>query len=120
MLTVFERIPDFFVERYNEELEAWGRNFGKIGPVKSIVLKEGAFADLSPDPEHGAVLIQVRLMARMERLRGRVTVTPYEDADEAKIRRHCEKLQRLGVHPRQFSKEPERPWLPFMPSIGRA
>lgn len=120
MLTVFERVPDFFVERYDEELQAWGRNFGKIGPVKSVVLKEGVFSDVSPDPEHGAVLIQVKLIAKMERLRERVTVSPLTERDEAMIRQHCEKLQKLGIHPRQFSKEPARPWIPFLPTVGRA
>lgn len=35
MLTVFERIPDYFVERYDFEISAWGRAFQKIGPVKT-------------------------------------------------------------------------------------
>lgn len=118
MLTVFERIPDFFVERYDEELQAWGRNFGKIGPVKTVVLREGPFADLSPDPEQGAVLLGVRLVAKMERLRERVTVSPQGERDEAVIRRHCEKMERLNIHPRNFWKEPERPWLPFMPTVA--
>lgn len=117
MLTVFERIPDFFIERYDEELQAWGRNFGKIGPVKSVVLKEGPFADLSPDPEQGAVLLGVKLVAKMERLRDRVTVAPLGERDEAVIARHCEKMRRLNIHPRRFWKEPERPWLPFMPTV---
>lgn len=120
MITVFERIPDFFVERYDEELQAWGRNFAKVGPIKAIIIKEGPFSDLSPDPEQGAVLIQVKLLAQMERTRGRVTVAPLTEEDEAKIRRHCEKMARLNIHPRKFWKEPERPWLPFMPTVGQA
>lgn len=120
MITVFEKIPDFFVERYDEELQAWGHNFGKVGPVKAIVLKEGPFADESPDPSVGPVLIQVKLLARMEREKVRVTVAPLGEEDEAKIRRHCEKLVRLGVHPRQFWKEAPRAWLPFMPTLGSA
>lgn len=120
MITVFDRIPDFFVERYDEELQAWGRNFGKIGPVKAIVLKEGPFADVSPDPEVGPVLIQVKLIAKMERAAERVTVAPLGEHDEEQIRKHCEKLVRRGVHPRQFWKEEPRAWLPFMPSLGSA
>jgi hypothetical protein len=119
MLTVFDRIPDFFVERYDEELQAWGRNFGKIGPIKTIVLKEGPFSDLSPDPEQGAVLLGVKLIAKMERSRDRVEVSPLSERDEEIIRRHCEKMQRLNIHPRKFWKEPERPWLPFMPTVGQ-
>lgn len=120
MITVFDKIPDFFVERYDEELQAWGRNFSKVGPVKAVILKEGPFSDISPDPEQGAVLIQVKLMARMERARERVTVSPSTERDEELIRKHCEKMVRLNIHPRKFWKEPERPWLPFMPTVGRA
>ena len=120
MITEFDRIPEFFVIRYNEELEAWAGAFSRIGPVKAIVLKEGPFSDVSPDPEQGAVLIQVRLIAKMERLKGRVTVSPMGERDEEMIARHCEKMRKLNVHPRKFWKEPERPWLPFMPTLGRA
>jgi hypothetical protein len=117
MLTVFERIPDYFVERYNEEICAWGVNLGKIGPVKTIILKEGPFSDLSPAEDQGAILLGVRLIARMEMLRDRVTVSPFNERDEEIIARHCRKMQALGVGPRLFWKEPPRPGLPFMPNI---
>ena len=120
MITVFDNIPDFFVERYNEEIEAWAANFSKVGPVKQVILKEGPFADVSPDPEQGAVLIGVKLIAKMERVRGRVTVSPMGERDEELIRKHCDKMVRLNIHPRKFWKEPERPWLPFMPTVGTA
>lgn len=116
MITVFEKIPDWFVERYDGELCAWAANFAKIGPVKGIVLREGPFSDLSPDAEQGAVLLQVKLIARMERGRERVTVGPLTERDEVLIARHCEKMERLKVSPRMRLVEPERPWLPFMPS----
>lgn len=117
MLTVFEKIPDYFAERYDDELQAWGRNFGKVGPVKSIVLKEGPFADLSPNPEQGAVLLAVKLIAKMSRTKDRVEVSPLTERDEMVIAKHCEKMRRLNIHPRKFWKEPERPWLPFTPSV---
>ena len=117
MITIFQRIPDYFIERYDDELTAWGRNFGKIGPVKSIMLREGCFSDPSPNEEQGARLFVVRLMAQMEKRSGspRVTVCPYSDMDEMLIFKHCEKMQRLNVPPRARLIEPERPWLPFMP-----
>jgi hypothetical protein len=121
-VTVFEYgsgrpMPDWFVERYDDELAAWGSNFSKIGPIKSVVLREGHFSDLSPDPEQGAVLLQVKLLAEVSSRRDRVTVRPLGDQDEMLIARHCEKMQRLGVHPRAILKEPERPGIPFMPTI---
>ena len=123
MMTVFERVPEFFVERYNEEMLAWGRNFKKIGPVKQFVLREGVWAASSPDPEQGAVLIAVKLLATIKRGdfgnhdNDRVIVSPLTDEDEAKIRHHCERMSALGVSSRLFSKEPPRPWIPTMPRI---
>ena len=116
MLTVFDKIPEYFAIRYDDEIQAWARNFSKIGPVKNIVLREGKFADLSPDPEQGAQLIQVKLIAKMERIQGRVTVSPFSERDQEMIAKHCEKMERLRVPPLAILKEPERPWLPFMPS----
>lgn len=116
MLTVFERIPDYFVERYDTELQAWGSNFAKIGAVKTIVLREGYLSDLSPNEEQGAVLLAVRLMAKMERGHARVTVSPQSEQDEALIARHCEKLQAARIPPRAVLTEPARPFLPFVPS----
>ncbi len=123
-VTIFEYrngrpLPDWFVERYDDELRAWGANFSKIGPIKSIVLREGYFADLSPDAEQGAVLLGVKLIAEVSSRRDLVTVRPLGDQDEALIARHCEKMQRLGVWARAVLREPERPGVPFMPNIYR-
>lgn len=119
MITVFERIPDYFVERYDPEICAWAANFSKIGPVKGIVLREGHLSDVSPDPEQGAVLLQVKLLARMERLKDRVTIEPFDEQSGMLIAKHCEKMVRHKVHPRMILREPARPWLPFMPVTGR-
>jgi hypothetical protein len=120
MITVFERIPEYFIVRYDSELQAWGANFAKIGVTKGIVLKEGGLSDMSPDPENGPVLLQVKLLAQVEKWRDRVTVTPLTEADEMLIRKHCEKMIRAGVAPNKFSKEPERMWIPAMPEIKPA
>jgi hypothetical protein len=117
MVTVFDKIPTYFVERYDEEICAWAKNFPAIGPVKSIVLKEGRLSDISPDEQAGAVLRQVKLIARMERLRGRVTITPYDESDERMIANHCRKMEKAGWPARLFDKEPARPWIPFMPTV---
>lgn len=122
MITVgrvkFERIPDYFLERYDTEIAAWAENFAKIGPVKSFVLREGYFSKSSPNEEQGAELIQVKLIARMSR-KG-VEIEPFTKRDEEQISKHCTKMQLLGVPSRAILKEPPRPWLPFMPAMGRA
>ena len=61
-------LPEYFVARYSYELREWGRNLKKIGLVKTIVLREGTLSDLSPDPEIGAVLLGVKLQAKIERM----------------------------------------------------
>jgi hypothetical protein len=113
-----DRIPDYFMIRYDDEIVAWAANFAKIGPVKSIVLREGHLSEVSPNEEQGAELLQVRLLAKMSR-RG-VEIEPYTKRDEEVIARHCAKMQRLRVDARAVLREPERPWLPFMPRIGKA
>lgn len=117
---VFEGIPDYFVERYAEELGLWGKNLGKIGLEKHIVLNEGALSDLSPDEEMGAVLIRVTLKAKVERLaqdRLRLVISPCDERDERMIALHCEKMQRAGIPASVALVEPERPGMPFMPTI---
>lgn len=118
MITVgrvkFDRIPVFFMERYDREIAAWAENFQRIGPVKSFFLREGYLADLSPDPEQGAVMIVVKLIAKLSR-RG-VEISPLHPRDETLIALHCEKLQRAGLPSNAVLQEPARPWLPFMPS----
>lgn len=121
MLTVgrvkISRIPDYFIERYDREIAAWAENFKKIGPVKSFVLREGHLAEPSPDPDMGPVLLQVKLLAKISR-KG-VEIEPYTKLDEAKIARHCERMQAAGMPANAFTKEPQREWLPFMPTIGK-
>jgi hypothetical protein len=120
MITVgtvkIDRIPDFFLERYDREIAAWAQNFEKIGPVKSFILREGHMANVSPDPEQGAELIQVKLIAKMSR-RG-VEISPYTRRDETVIALHCEKMQRAGFRSKTFTPEPPRPGLPFLPTIN--
>ena len=113
----FSDIPDYFLERYDDEIAAWAQNFAKIGPVKAFVLREGHFADVSPNEEQGAELIQVKLIARLSR-RG-VEIEPLTERDCRNIARHCEKLRRLNVPARAVLVEPPRPWLPFMPMVGK-
>lgn len=121
-VTIFEYkngvpMPDYFVERYDDELKLWGANFSKIGPIKHIVLREGYFSDLSPNEEQGAVLYRIGLVAEVSSTRDRVTVRPLDEMSEAHIARHCEKMQRLGIPARAVLKEPERLGIPILPRI---
>lgn len=112
-------VPDYFVLRYQDELRAWAHNFKKIGFRKHVVLREGGLADLSPNPEQGAVLISVELTARVDRLDGddlRIVVGA-DEQNEALIRRHCEKMERNGIPAGLVLVEPDRPGIPILPRI---
>ncbi len=119
MITVgsvrFFGIPEYFLERYRGEINAWALNIRKIGLVKSFVLREGYLSDLSPDPEQGAVLLQVKLACRP--WSNGVEILPLEERDRELIIKHCEKLQRAGLPSNAVLREPERPWLPFVPDL---
>jgi hypothetical protein len=115
-------VPDYFVQRYQTELRAWAANLKKIGTTKHIVLREGNQADLSPDPEFGAQLIQVSLKCKIERIQGdelQIVVSAADDEQEWLIKRHCEKLTKAGIPAGMVLVEPDRPFVPFMPTIDR-
>lgn len=113
-------VPEYFQLRYAAELRAWAANLKKIGLTKHIVLREGSFSDLSPDLDLGAVLIQVELKAKIDRIRGdeiEIVISAADEEQQRRIARHCEKLQREGVPAGMVLVEPERPSVPFMPRI---
>jgi hypothetical protein len=111
----FIDIPEWFVARYDDEINAWAANIRKIGLVKSFILKEGQYADVSPDPEQGPVLLQVKLMVKP--WSGGVEIVPFREIDRELIAKHVEKMERNRVSPRMILPEPLRPGLPFVPRI---
>ena len=116
----FVDIPEYFLLRYSGEINAWAENVRKIGLVKTIVLNEGVFSELSPEPEYGAVLLGVRLRCRpwVRMLDGQIgiEIMPVEEQDRAVIERHVEKMERLGVKAEDKVVEPPRVGMPFMPA----
>lgn len=119
---VFDKtVPDYFVHRYAQELRLWAANFKKIGFVKTIVLREGGLSDLSPNEEQGAVLIGVKLTAKIDRLQGddlEICVSALDQENEMLICKHCEKLERNNIPAGLVLVEPERPGIPFLPTVG--
>ena len=114
-------VPDYFALRYAFELREWARNLKKIGLTKHIVLREGILSDSSPDEEQGAVLIQVTLKAKVERIQGdelQIVVSAEDEEQERRIKKHCEKMQRNKIPAGSVMVEPPRPGLPFLPNIG--
>ena len=116
----FVDLPDYFLRRYCGEINRWAENVRKIGLVKTIVLNEGVFSELSPEPEYGAVLLGVRLECRpwvgmLDQQIG-IEIGPLEEADRVVIARHVEKMERLGVRAEDLVVEPPRVGMPFMPA----
>jgi hypothetical protein len=111
------KLDDYFLERYFEEFQGWAKNFKKVGVVKSIVLKEGPFADPSPNEEMGPVLLQVKLIAKFDKRTQSVTIEPLGDQDERLIRNHVQKMKKIGIAARHFWKEAPRLWIPGMPAV---
>lgn len=120
---VFDKtVPDYFVHRYASELRAWAANFKKIGFKKRIVLREGGLSDLAPEAEQGATLYGVDLLAKIDRLDGddlQICVSAATEQDEMLVRKHVEKMERNKIPAGLVLVEPERPGIPFLPTITR-
>ena len=116
-------LPEYFVHRYGLELREWGRNFARIGPVKTIVLREGTLSDMSPAEDQGAVLRGVKLKAKIERLKNDemlIVISPDSEQDERIVRNHVQKMTQAGISAIASLVEPPRPGMPFMPNIAGA
>lgn len=115
-------VPEYFVLRYQAEIRAWGANLKKVGTIKSIVLREGSLAEMSPDETLGAELVQVKLKCRAERVRGdeiEIVVSALDEEHERRIKKHVEKMERNRIPALVELVEPERPFVPFMPTIDK-
>lgn len=120
--TVFEGIPDYFVERYDFDWRRWGSNFKQYGLNYRVIVREGGLADLSPNEEQGAVLLGVDMTCEIERRAGsvhKITVKVADEQSKAIMLRHCEKMQRVGIPARSVLVEPPRAGLPFLPRVVR-
>lgn len=98
-VTVFERIPDVFVEAYDAGFRWWAANFGKVGTTAVMKLRKPLEPSaLSTDRRR---IVGVRLTAEVQRgLGGKVTrivIRPQDEANEEAIRRHSAEL-RAGLH----------------------
>jgi hypothetical protein len=109
----FIDLPQWFLTRYQHHFRDWSKNIREIGLVHQWYLKEGYLSDLSPDPELGAQLIEVKLKCLP--WSGGVEISPLEERDRALIAKHVEKMEKAGIPPDVILQEPARPGVPFMP-----
>lgn len=96
MITVFERIPDLFVELYDEQFKQWAREFRKRGTYAAIVFNRvpGTPVLLGADGE--PVWKGAWLEAEVDRAQPqlpRVVIRPRTDHDAEMIERHCREMR---------------------------
>ena len=98
MLTVFDGIPDIFIERYDALFQKWGREFARRGKKVAIVFDRMPDEEAVKDEEGRTVLVGAWLTAEVEPSTGAqahwMVVRPATDWDRHMIDAHCSKLRR--------------------------
>jgi hypothetical protein len=95
MLTVYERIPEIFVELYDQQFQQWAREFQKRGQYAAIVFNRprGTPVILGADGE--PVWVGAWLSAEVDRSQPqlpRVIIRPRTEHDQEMIERHCREM----------------------------
>ena len=99
MITVFERIPEVFVNAYDAQFKAWSRQFREIGPIVGFRLKKPIEA--LPFEKRQGRIIGVRLKADIDASvpdKPRMVIQPQTLEDEEAIKRHCFDLKALVLN----------------------
>lgn len=95
MLTVFEKIPDLFVQHYDSSFQVWAREFRTRGHECAIPFdrKPGAPVILGPDGKpswRGAWLVAE--VDRSAPQSPRIVIKPKDEAAAAAIERHTHEM----------------------------
>ena len=95
MLTIFERIPDLFVQHYDSSFQVWAREFRRRGHECAIPFdrEPGVPVILGPDGKpswKGAWLVAE--VDRSEPQRPRIVIKPKDDAAAAALDRHTRRM----------------------------
>ena len=97
MLTVFERIPDLFVELYDEQFGMWAREYRRRGRYAAIVFNrvpgQGVVLGLDGKPVWRGCWLEAELEAGRGGER-RMVIKPRTDHDAEMIERHCREMSR--------------------------
>lgn len=95
MITVFEKIPDLFVEMYDAQFAQWAREFRTRGTYAAIVFDRppGAPVLLGPDgqPMWKGAWFEAEVDRSMPQ-NVRVVIKPRTQHDEEMIDRHCREM----------------------------
>lgn len=96
MITVFERIPDLFVELYDPQFKTWAAEFRMRGPKCAIVFTPVPGSAPVFDGEGRIVAAGCWLLAEMDRSQPqmpRVVIRPATNHDEEMIAKHCRAMR---------------------------
>jgi len=100
MITVFDNIPNEFIDHYDAQLERWAREFRTRGKRCAIVFDVLPGQKPKRDEEGRLVWVGAWLKAEVETSRGttRVAISPDTDWDKEMIERHSWDLRRRACH----------------------
>jgi hypothetical protein len=96
MMTVFQDLPDLFIEMYDEQFKIWAREFKKRGQYAAIVFNRvpGRPAILGPDgePVWKGAWLEAEVDHSMPQV-PRVVIKPRTEHDAEMILRHCVEMR---------------------------
>lgn len=101
MVTVFEKIPDLFVELYDQSFQTWAREFRVRGPECAIrfIPVPGEIAILGPDGKPAWKGCWLTAEVDRERPQNpRVIIRPKTEHDAEMIAKHCAAMRPHVLH----------------------
>lgn len=95
MLTIFEKIPDPFVQAYDGQFQTWAREFRTRGNRCCVEFSQRPGAATLLDGEGRPVWRGAWLVAEIDRSRPepRIVIRPADDMAEELIARHTREMQ---------------------------
>jgi len=100
MLTVFEKIPELFIQHYDTSFQVWAREFQRRGPKCAIPFDRAPGVPPILDAEGRAVWKGAWLVAEVDRslpASPRVVIRPADGASAEAIERHTREMARHWV-----------------------
>ena len=101
VVTVFEKIPEIFVELYDAQFQQWAREFHRRGRFAAIVFHAVPGQKMMRDEAGEPVWKGCWLEANLEPGRGgqtRIVVKPRTDHDREMIERHVRDMAAHFLH----------------------
>lgn len=92
MITVFEKIPDLFVQIYDAQFQVWAREFRRRGNKCAVVFRRRPGAAALLDCEGRVIEAGAWLQAHVEGP-GRVVIRPATEQDAELIARHVREMR---------------------------